>query len=131
MLASLDPLSNSTGSGNWGFNTNKNWIIEPQTTFETLLGKGKLSALAGFSTQENNTSGLLVTGSGYTSDDLIGTITNAPRNYRDRVLANTVMPQYLEGFLIIGKVSISSISMEEETDRAGLVIVNNMAISDR
>ncbi len=78
LITSLDPLSNLKGSADWAYSSNSNWIIEPQATYEASVGKGHLSLLLGSSIQENKTSGLIVSGTGYTSDDLIGTIGNAP-----------------------------------------------------
>ncbi len=78
LLISQDPLTNPTGMANWAYNNVKNLIIEPQATYETYLGKGHLSLLAGGTFQENTTEGVITSGAGYTSDDLINTITNAP-----------------------------------------------------
>jgi len=80
-IASQDPLSDPTGSAQFGNNRNSNWIVEPQTTYEAILGEGKLSLMAGGSIQHLNTDGTQLNGSGYTSDDLIRTITNAPVQY--------------------------------------------------
>ncbi len=33
-------------------NNNKNWIIEPQVTYDVIIGRGRLSVLAGASTQK-------------------------------------------------------------------------------
>ncbi len=79
LIASQDPVDNPTGENQLGYNTNKNWIIEPQANYETLLGSGKFSILIGSSLQATTTDGIRNTGSGYTSDDLINSISNAPR----------------------------------------------------
>ncbi|MDB5089687.1 MAG: SusC/RagA family TonB-linked outer membrane protein [Mucilaginibacter sp.] len=78
-IASQDPASDPTGMATFGNNSNKNWIVEPQITYDAILGKGKISVLAGASLQQTNTDGLAVTGFGYTSDDLLRTISNAPQ----------------------------------------------------
>jgi len=80
-ISSQDPIFNPTGKLNLGFNSNKNWIIEPQLTYERWLSKGKLSILLGNTLQYNSTDGLYVNGDGYTNDALIKTITNAPVQY--------------------------------------------------
>lgn len=77
-IASQDPLTMPTGSSSWGYNSNKNWIIEPQATYDVLISRGKLNVMLGTSLQETNTDGVYLTGSGYTSDDLLRTISNAP-----------------------------------------------------
>jgi TonB-linked SusC/RagA family outer membrane protein len=80
-IASQDPETQPTGSSYFGYNTNKNWIIEPQITYESVIAKGKMNALVGSSMQETNTEGIFIGGSGYTSDNLIETISNAPSQF--------------------------------------------------
>ncbi|MDR3712397.1 MAG: SusC/RagA family TonB-linked outer membrane protein [Puia sp.] len=75
-IASQDPASNPTGSNNMGTNTIKNWDIEPRLSYDDLLFGGKLSTLLGTSLQQNNTDGLNLTATGYTSDNLIKSISN-------------------------------------------------------
>jgi TonB-linked SusC/RagA family outer membrane protein len=77
LIASQDPLSAPTGSNHIGFNNNKNWIIEPQGEYNTVIGKGKFNALIGGSMQRTNTNGTLLNGGGYTNDALIKSISNA------------------------------------------------------
>jgi TonB-linked SusC/RagA family outer membrane protein len=77
-IASQDPNNDPTGSNNSESSTNKNWIIEPKISYETVIGKGTLNILLGGSAQHTNTSGLYILASGYTSDNLIQNITNAP-----------------------------------------------------
>lgn len=77
LIASKDPITNPTGSASFGYNTNKNWIIEPQASYGVILGKGRLNALLGASVQQTNTNGFSVSGSGYTNDALIKTIAAA------------------------------------------------------
>jgi TonB-linked SusC/RagA family outer membrane protein len=76
-IASQDPLNHPTGRVNWGSNNNNNWIIEPQLTYNSIISKGKLNVLLGGSIQQTRTDGILLSGSGFTSDDLLGTISNA------------------------------------------------------
>jgi len=77
-IASLDPTSDPTGAAQFGYNNNKNWIVQPQISYDATIGKGKISALIGASAQTTNTDGIYVVGEGYTSDALIRTISNAP-----------------------------------------------------
>jgi TonB-linked SusC/RagA family outer membrane protein len=77
-IASYDPASNPFGSSSFGYNSNKNWIVEPQVTYDRLIGRGKLNVLIGGSAQQTNTNGTTVLGTGYTNDALLRTITNAP-----------------------------------------------------
>jgi TonB-linked SusC/RagA family outer membrane protein len=80
-IASQDPATDPVGNSEFGTNFNRNWIVEPQVTYDLALGRGKLSVLAGSSLQENSTDGQYVYGSGYTSDYLLRTISNAPTIY--------------------------------------------------
>ncbi|TDX01824.1 SusC/RagA family TonB-linked outer membrane protein [Dinghuibacter silviterrae] len=76
-IAAQDPLNNPTGSNNWGNNSNRNWIIEPRLTYENGIGTGKLSTLIGTTIQQTNTDGVDIIGTGYTSDNLIRSISNS------------------------------------------------------
>jgi TonB-linked SusC/RagA family outer membrane protein len=80
-IASQDPSTSPTGSAQFGDNNNKNWNLEPQLTYDAHLSKGKISILAGGALQETNTDGLSVTGSGYTNDALLRTISNAVEDF--------------------------------------------------
>ncbi|MDO6433879.1 SusC/RagA family TonB-linked outer membrane protein [Flavitalea sp. BT771] len=76
-IASQDPLSSPVGLNRSGYNTNKNWIVEPQISYDGIIGEGKLSILAGASVQHTSTGGILLTGDGYTDDRLLKSIANA------------------------------------------------------
>ena len=77
-ISSQDPAGNPTGGSSFGYNTNQNWIIEPQLSYDAGIWKGKLSVLIGGSAQRNITDGTIVTGGGYTNDALLRTVSNAP-----------------------------------------------------
>ncbi len=77
-VASQNPSTNPLGSANFGNNNIHNWAVEPQLHFSQKLGtKGKLMILAGASWQESKASKMMVSGSGYTSDALIGSLSGA------------------------------------------------------
>lgn len=76
-IISIDPALVPTGTALVSYNNNKNWIVEPQATYDLFLGKGKLSVLAGGSIQHNTTTSLYINASGYTSDALIKSLSNA------------------------------------------------------
>jgi len=80
-IASQDPVYNPTGSAQFANNRNTNWIIEPQVSYNAALSKGKIDLLAGGSIQEATTDGSQTYGSGYSSDQLLQTISNASRIY--------------------------------------------------
>lgn len=73
-----DPTRSPTGTSNFGNNDIKNWIIEPQLEYNSFIAKGRLNVIVGSSIQSNSTTGMAVEGSGYTSDLLLRTISNAP-----------------------------------------------------
>ena len=79
-IASQDPYSliKPTGINNYGNSRSNNWIIEPQLTYSTFSGRHKFDFLAGATAQSNVTDGLLVTGSGYTSDIFLHSLSLAP-----------------------------------------------------
>ena len=77
-ITAQNPASNPTGISQSGIDNNRNWIVEPQVTYANFIGKGKIDAIAGASLQETTTEGQYITGEGYTNDDLLRTISNAP-----------------------------------------------------
>ena len=77
-IAAQNPLNNPTGNLSLGNNRNINWIIEPQLTYNSQISKGKLTALLGWSSSQNNTEAVYITGNGYQSDLLINNISSAP-----------------------------------------------------
>jgi hypothetical protein len=80
-IASQDPLSNPVGTAQFGDNRNSNWIVEPQVTYDAHLGGGRISLMAGGSMQKTQTNGTQLYGTGYLSDELIRTISNAPTQF--------------------------------------------------
>ena len=76
-IDSQDPLNDPTGTSAWGYNSNHNWIIEPQLHYNAAISSGKLDVLLGGSDQQANTDGLYVEGDGYTSDNLLHNISSA------------------------------------------------------
>jgi TonB-dependent starch-binding outer membrane protein SusC len=77
-ISSYNPTSGvQSGSADFSTFTNTTWLIEPQLHYGSDLWKGRLSLLAGTTIQQNVTSGLMVNGSGYVSDALLGSITSA------------------------------------------------------
>lgn len=77
-IAAQDPTVPETGSATFTSSSTTSWIAEPQLTYSFYSGAGKLTFLAGSTFQHNNSSGLALSGSGYTSDALIQNIQAAP-----------------------------------------------------
>ncbi len=77
LIAALDPLTDPKGNNYFGYNTNKNWIIEPQATYDALINELKVSVLVGGSLQHINTQSIFLTGNGYSSDALINSLASA------------------------------------------------------
>jgi TonB-linked SusC/RagA family outer membrane protein len=77
-IASQDPEYNPTGISQFGYNNNKNWIIEPKLQYDKFISKGKINVLVGASLQNVTTDGNLINGKGYTNDVLLNSISNAP-----------------------------------------------------
>jgi TonB-linked SusC/RagA family outer membrane protein len=87
-IAAQDPETDPTGTLFLGHNNNNNVIVEPQVTYKSIVSKGTLIALLGGSYSQTQTDGLGVTGSGFTTDDLLQSISSAPsiqasENYGD------------------------------------------------
>ncbi|GAA3945827.1 TonB-dependent receptor [Chitinophaga oryziterrae] len=77
LFTSKDPLNGSTGDAGWGYNSNRNWIIEPKLSYERFINKGKFQILLGASNQQTLTNGLNISSDGYTSDQAMKTLSNA------------------------------------------------------
>lgn len=79
-IASKDPVSTvkPVGYASFGNSQVHNWIIEPQLEYNGIVGGGALNILFGGTLQSNTTEGILTTGSGYTNDALLHSISNAP-----------------------------------------------------
>lgn len=62
-----------------GKTNNTNTIIEPSLKYSKAISQGKLDVMVGATYQANNTGALRTNGTEYTSDDLLGSISNAPK----------------------------------------------------
>ncbi|HSU26796.1 MAG TPA: SusC/RagA family TonB-linked outer membrane protein [Chitinophagaceae bacterium] len=76
-ISSLSPSGNPTGTANFGTNHLKSIIIEPQIEFIRNIGKLRLESLVGATWQQNNSENSLISGTGYTNDALLGSISGA------------------------------------------------------
>lgn len=77
-ISSQNPyVTNNKGSANFSTTHNSGWVINPQVTYTTRLGKGNLQLMAVATEQAVATSGVNLFGSGYESDLLLGSINNA------------------------------------------------------
>lgn len=72
--ATININRNST----FGNYNNRTWIIEPQANYNAFIGKGSLNVLAGATFQKNVNNRQNMTGSGYSSDALLQSISAAP-----------------------------------------------------
>ncbi|MBX2933902.1 MAG: SusC/RagA family TonB-linked outer membrane protein [Ferruginibacter sp.] len=78
-IASQDPAFAPKGTSVLGDNFIKTWIIEPQVSYMfNLNNKFKMEMLAGTTWQKTEAERKLITGSGYTNDELLGSIAAAP-----------------------------------------------------
>jgi len=64
-------------SANFGNTDQETLIIEPQLSYNRTLGRGKLDVLAGGTYKKNSNDQTTLTGTGYSSDDLLGSIAQA------------------------------------------------------
>lgn len=69
--------STTTRTAFYGTRSMTSWIIEPQLNYKIDIAKGKLDALIGITTQQNNTKGTYLSGSGYNSDYVMEDILSA------------------------------------------------------
>jgi TonB-linked SusC/RagA family outer membrane protein len=87
-IKALRPSATTTGTLNIGGGKQKNWLIEPQLIYKRAKGQSQLESLLGLSLQDRRQTGERVTGSLYTSDDLLRSIAAAGQltanNYRSQ-----------------------------------------------
>ena len=72
-----NPANNPTSSAQFSFNKASNYIIEPTAEYSTKIGSGKLTALAGASWQHNTSNSKFFSGTNYSSEALLGSLTAA------------------------------------------------------
>ncbi|WP_165806615.1 SusC/RagA family TonB-linked outer membrane protein [Chitinophaga parva] len=77
-IASANPQDNPMGSANFGTTKNTNWIIEPQIAYTRFVGNGDLKVQLGGTSQSTITDGVSTFGIGYSDDNMLTSINNAP-----------------------------------------------------
>lgn len=77
-ISSQNPAFNPTGTSNFGNNNGVNAIFEPQLEYKKVIGKGNLGFLLGGSIESVSEDGNTIQGSGYTNDNLLRSVANAP-----------------------------------------------------
>jgi TonB-linked SusC/RagA family outer membrane protein len=97
-FAAVDPSTWSTGQryAYFGNNNIQSWIIEPQLGYNRTIFKGKLSALIGFTLQQNKNVGQTLTAFGFSSDEIMEDIKSAT-NVLSGITINTLY-KYNAGF---------------------------------
>lgn len=76
-IASLKPDAGAASSANFGRSDNQTINIEPQVDYRRAIGEGRLTVMVGGTYKRNSLSSSQQTGTGYTDDILLGTITAA------------------------------------------------------
>lgn len=74
--SSFAPGSTSLGYSQFTYDNNSAWSIEPQINYTKKISKGTLLATAGASLQDTYASTMSLTGSGYSSDLLLNSLTS-------------------------------------------------------
>ncbi|WP_324758211.1 SusC/RagA family TonB-linked outer membrane protein [Sphingobacterium thalpophilum] len=77
-IASQDPATSPMGIATFGTTTVNNLAFEPELDYRLPIGRGMLQVLLGGTMQSANTKGLTAMGIGYTNDDLMESVNNAP-----------------------------------------------------
>lgn len=80
-FAAQNPKLSPEATASFGANDNSTWIIEPQLDYKKSIYKGLLTAMIGGTIQQKTNSKSMVTGQGYTNDDLIESINTAPTRW--------------------------------------------------
>lgn len=72
-----NPAGNRTSTLSYADNDNNNYILEPQLEYNKKVGKGTFQALAGTTFQQSKSTGINLTGSGYSNEALIYSLLSA------------------------------------------------------
>lgn len=75
--SSFDPATVISSSSIFGVNNFMTFIIEPQVEYRKVAGKMTMNILLGGTYQKNNNNGNLITGTNYSNDNLLGSISAA------------------------------------------------------
>ena len=75
--SSNNPANNPTSAARFSYNKASNYIVEPTLEYGFKLGEGKLTALAGGSWQHNTSNSKLFSGTNYSNEALLGSLTAA------------------------------------------------------
>lgn len=99
-MAAQNPRTNNlSGQAHFGNNQLKNWIIEPQLEYTSMIrdGKwGKLNVLLGATYNKRYTEGDVTSATGYTSDEMLGSLKGAPTT--GITVANTLTQYNYQAF---------------------------------
>lgn len=76
-IVSQNPLYSPLGFTNFGSNSFKSWIVEPQLQYNTQLGEGSLEVLLGGTWQQTDNKSSSIFAYGYSSDGLLGSLNAA------------------------------------------------------
>ncbi|MGN6602447.1 MAG: SusC/RagA family TonB-linked outer membrane protein [Ginsengibacter sp.] len=76
--SSQNPVLRRIASADFGTKDIHNWIIEPQAEYSKKFGKSNLNVLVGGTFEHDMNSSNIISGSGYSNDNLITSITGAP-----------------------------------------------------
>lgn len=72
-----NPVFNTQATASFGKNNFTTWIIEPQLEYNKTVALHRFNLLLGGTVQRNSNDRILMTGTGYTNDDLIESISSA------------------------------------------------------
>jgi len=72
-----NPANNPTSTARFSYNKASNYIVEPTAEYSFMLGEGRFTALAGGSWQHNTSNSKSFTGTNYSNEALLGSLTAA------------------------------------------------------
>lgn len=75
--SAANPANNPTSSARFSYNKASNYIVEPTAEYNFKISHGRLTALAGASWQHNTSNSKLFSGTNYSSEALLGSLTAA------------------------------------------------------
>lgn len=119
--ASIDPVSNAVSSARFGSNDFQTWLVEPQLEYRRKIWKGLFTALAGGTYQKNTNTQLLLEGSGFPNDDLLGSISAASvKNVTDAFFEKKYVAAFARiNYLLLKRYIISLNGRRDGSSRFG------------
>jgi TonB-linked SusC/RagA family outer membrane protein len=127
--SSQNPSGTTTSTLNYADNQNENYIVEPQAEYKAAFYGGNLLVLVGTTYQQTKSTGLSLTGSGYSNENLINSLvaassvtvnSNNNSTYRYKALFGKLNYDWKQKYILNGTIRRDGSSRFGENHRFGV-----------